>query len=154
MEIIILYNNQAWHRIQLQPFRYATIFQNWNYYYYSQGSQRAKQSSFSHLIQSYLQRGSTWWSLDQEYNAYPTELTWYVLFRGSLNWPFSCTTSLFSLRINRGWLHKDLKSDLQAHARLDSRSSDHQAEPHWRWLFSCKTFDANIAIFGNRKFRM
>ena len=35
---------------------------------------------------SYLRWGSTWRSLDQESNAYATELAWHVLFRGSLNW--------------------------------------------------------------------
>ena len=31
-------------------------------------------------------------------NAYPSELTWHVLVRGSLNWPFSFIISLFGFR--------------------------------------------------------
>ena len=34
----------------------------------------------------YLQLGLTWWSLDQESSAYPSELTWDALVRLSLNW--------------------------------------------------------------------
>ena len=33
-----------------------------------------------------LQWGWTWWLLDQGPNAYPTELTWHVVVRGSLSW--------------------------------------------------------------------
>ena len=52
--------------------------------------------------------------------AQPSELTWHVLVRGSLNW-HQIMHNFFHLddlaRINRAWLHKDLKvSVLQAMA--------------------------------------
>ena len=136
----------------------------WDFIFCSCENLRESRSSFSYIIQScqkclfwhqmilqqrknYLRWGSTWWSLDQESKAYPTELVWHVLDRRSLNF-CSYTNSLFGLnwftyRVNRPW-QKGPKS-LRFTSTLWS-SGRAQLEVNFA---DVKSFDVNIAIIGN-----
>ena len=52
-----------------------------------------KVQEFYSSKKSYCQ-WATWWSKDQESNAYATVLAWHVIAIGSLNWPFVVNSQL------------------------------------------------------------